>query len=81
MSVAHQTQAEKHLLATNAEVVAKKQAQHQAVANAQRHQPKAVKVVEVLHLMLQETAKVEVEEIKIEIKKTSLASGLLRMFF
>jgi hypothetical protein len=43
--------------------VVEKQAKLQAVANAQRHQPKAVKVVVARLLMLQEVAKVEVEEI------------------
>jgi hypothetical protein len=60
VSVAHQTQAEKHLLATNAEVVAEMQAQHQPAANAQRHQTKAVKVVEET---LKEVKVAEVEEI------------------
>lgn len=53
-----QTQAVKHQLATNAEAVEAKQAQakHQAVANAQRHQTKAVKVQ-----ILKEVKAVEVE--------------------
>ena len=52
-----QTQAERHQLATNAEVVEEKQAKHQAVANAQYHQTKVVG-------NLKEVKVVEVEEIR-----------------
>ncbi len=52
-----QTQAERHQLATNAEAVAEKQAQHQLAANAQRHQTKVV-------VNLKEVKVVEVEEIR-----------------
>jgi hypothetical protein len=53
-----QAQVEIYLLAANAEALVERQAQHQLVANAQRHQTKADRVE-----ILKELKVAEVEEI------------------